>query len=299
MNAAVTLLERALPATVSLRVQIPATHPSASILGTERNGSGTVVDPSGLILTVNYIVLGAAQIDVTLFDGTVRPGTLAAQDFATGIALVRVAGDPLPAVRLRSSHALSPGDEVFLMASAGERERRVSNGCVMAIEPYDAFWEYGLDRAVTTTALNPGLGGGALFDRVGQMAGVVSLDLNTVGRSTLAIPVEYFVEHRDELLRHRRRVTRPARAWVGFYCYDVRETVVIAGVLPGAPADVAGLQAGDLVVTVNDEPAGRRHALYRRLWSHTPGDVLTWTVYRNDKVVRLSIATTDAETFFA
>ncbi len=59
MNASVRLLEETLPATVHLRVEVPDTHPSAAVLGTERAGTGSLVDPSGVIVTVNYIVLGA------------------------------------------------------------------------------------------------------------------------------------------------------------------------------------------------------------------------------------------------
>jgi len=58
MNASVRLLEDTLPSTVHLRVEVPDSHPSATVLGTERAGTGTLVDPSGLIVTVNYIVLG-------------------------------------------------------------------------------------------------------------------------------------------------------------------------------------------------------------------------------------------------
>ena len=79
MNASVRLLESALPTSVNLHVAIPAAHPSAQILGTERMGSGTLVDPSGLIVTVNYVALGAESITVTLVDDTTASGELAAQ----------------------------------------------------------------------------------------------------------------------------------------------------------------------------------------------------------------------------
>src|SRR5436309_2926391 len=68
VNAAVALIERVLPSTVHIQSRIPESHPSARILGTERMGSGTVVDSSGLVLTVNYVVLGAEQVRVTLLD---------------------------------------------------------------------------------------------------------------------------------------------------------------------------------------------------------------------------------------
>ena len=59
---------KVLPATVHIRADIPEAHPSSRILGTERMGTGTIIDPSGLVLTVNYVVLGAPQVRVTLLD---------------------------------------------------------------------------------------------------------------------------------------------------------------------------------------------------------------------------------------
>jgi len=299
MNASVTLLESSLPASVHLHVNVDAAHPSAPILGTERAGSGTLVDTAGLILTVQYIVLGASGIEVTLLDGTSAAGEVIAQDFDTGLAVVKVDKKRLPTARLTPSTALERGDEVFLLASAGNSARRVSTGAISSLTPYDAYWEYRLERAITTTAMNPGLSGGAMFDRLGRMVGVVSLDLNEVGRFTLAIPAEYFLDHREELLRHGRRTTRPPRAWVGVYCYTLQGRLVIAGVLPGTPAELAGLRAGDVLLKVDGEEVRAREALYHRLWEHRPGERIDCTVFRGDGVENITITAGDAELFFA
>jgi len=299
MNASVTLLESSLPASVHLHVDIDPAHASASILGTERAGSGTLVDPAGLILTVQYIVLGAARIEVTLIDGTRASAGVVAQDFATGLAVLKLDGRKAPAARLAPSTTLERGHEVFLLASASGDARRVGTGVVSSLAPYDAYWEYRLERGITSTAMNPGLSGGAMFDRLGRMVGVVSLDLNEVGRFTLAIPVEYFLDYRDELLRHGRRTSLPPRAWIGVYCYALQERVVIAGILPGTPAEVAGMKAGDVLLTVDGEEIRARDALYRRLWQHRPGDQIQCTVFRGDGVESLAITAGDAEQFFA
>jgi S1-C subfamily serine protease len=123
--------------------------------------------------------------------------------------------------------------------------------------------------------------------------------LSEIGRFTLAIPVDHYLEHRDELLRHGRRVTRPSRAWVGFYCYTFREHVVIAGVLPGAPGDQAGLKAGDVVLSVDGERISGRHELYARLWTHQPGELITFRVFRNNQVKQVAVPSGNAEEFFA
>jgi S1-C subfamily serine protease len=296
MNASVRLIELVLPATVALQTEIPAEHPSAQILGTERLGSGVVVDPN-LILTVNYVVLGARHVDVTFLDDTHVRGTIAAQDFATGIAVVEAKTTQAP-IKVRPL-PLRIGEEIFIVAAAAENKRRAHDGAVTSLGPFDAYWEYCLDRAVLTTAMNPGLGGAALVDLLGRVAGIVSLELNEVGRFTLSIPIEHYTEHRDELLRHGRRVTRQPRAWIGFYCYSVREHIVIAGLLPGAPGDRAGLRAGDVVLTVDGQTVTGRRQLYAHLWDRRPGDVIHFRVHRNNEVKQIAVPSGDAEAFFS
>ena len=299
MNASVKLIELVLPATVALQTEVPDEHPSAQILGTQRLGTGVVIDPAGLILTVNYIVLGARTVEVTLLDDTTTEGKVVAQDFASGLAVVEISATPLAVLKLHPSTDLRVGQEIFIVSAAGENKRRANNGAITSVGPFDAYWEYSLERAITTTAMNPGLGGAPLLDTMGRVAGIVSLDLGEVGRFTLAIPADPYLEHRDELLRHGRRVTRPSRAWVGFYCYTFREHVVIAGVLPGAPGEQAGLKAGDVVLAVNGERISGPHELYNILWKYRAGELIQFRVFRNNQVTQVAVPSADAEAFFA
>jgi len=299
MNASVKLIELVTPATVALKAEIPDAHPSAQILGTERLGSGVVVDAAGLILTVNYVVLGAKSIEVTLLDDTMVEAKIVAQDFASGLAVVEIGSAALGAVPLAGSADLQLGQGIFIVAAAGENRRRANDGAITSLALFDAYWEYSLESAIVTTAMNPGFGGAPMLDMLGRVIGIVSLDLNEIGRFTLAIPVHHYVEHRDELLRHGRRVSRPARAWIGFYCYTFRDHVVIAGVLPGAPAERAGLKAGDVVLGVDDDRINGRHELYARLWAHGAGDPVAFKIFRNNEVRNVTVPSGNAEEFFA
>ena len=299
MNASVHLLETTLPATVHLQVAVPESHPSAAVLGTERAGSGAFIDRTGLIVTVNYIVLGGRDVRVTLFDGRELPGEVVAQDFASGIALVQVVGDDFEALQVADTPALSVGDEVFIVASVGDAGRRASSGGVTSLDAFDANWEYTLESAVFTSAMNPGLGGGPLLDCRGRIAAVVSLNLNEIGRFSLAIPIAHYREHRDELLRFGRRTTRPSRAWLGIYCYTLRGHVVIAGLLPGGPAEAAGLAQGDVVVAVDDGKVQSRREFYEKLWTHRAGDEVALRVVRDERMQTIAVASANVEEFFA
>jgi len=299
MNASVKLLEHVVPATVALRTIVPEDHPSAPILGTERLGSGIIIDPAGLVLTVNYVVLGATGVTIVLPDDTEITGRVAAQDFASGVAIVEAARPTPGAVPVGRFADLAVGQDVFIVAAASDNKRRVHDGGITSLGPFDAYWEYSLDRAITTTASNPGVGGAPLFDLLGRVIGVVSLDLGEVGRFTLAIPTDFYTDYKDELLRHGRRTTRPPRAWVGLYCYTFREHVVVAGVLPGTPGEHGGLKAGDIVLAIDGTVVSHRGELYTRLWEHRPGDQIQFRIYRTNEVKELTITSGDAEAFFA
>lgn len=299
MNASVKLIEQVVPSTVGIHVLVPPRHASASLLGTERMGSGVVIDPAGYILTVNYIVIGAAKVQVGMLDNNQYEAEVVAQDFASGIAVIKVPSSGFPSVKLRSSIDLQPGDEVFMVASSDDTTgRRVSGGFLSAVGPYEAYWEYSLERALVCSAMNPGLGGGPMFDMAGRLIGVVSLNLGEVGKFSLAIPVEHYLDHREELLRHGRRVSRPSRAWIGMYSYPLRDHMVLAGLLPGGPGDKAGLKAGDVVLAIDGQEITDRHTLYTYLWSKRAGESVIFRVFRNNTVQDIPVISGNVEEFF-
>ena len=86
MDASVELVRRLLPVVVHIHTQVPSAHPSTRMLGDERTGTGTVIDPSGLILTVNYVVMGGETIHVSFAKGRTQRAELVAQDFELGLA---------------------------------------------------------------------------------------------------------------------------------------------------------------------------------------------------------------------
>jgi len=292
-------MSKVLPATVHIRADIPEAHPSSRILGTERMGTGTIIDPSGLALTVNYVVLGAPQVRVTLLDQRAYVADVVHHDFASGLALIRLPDHGLPSLPLRRLAGLELGDDTFIVASVGEGAARVSNGAISYIGPFDANWEYVLERAVMTTAMNPGLGGGPLLDARGEVLGVVSLNLNEIGRFSLVVPAEYYLDATDRFLAHSHPGGLPGRAWLGIFSYAMKEHVVIAGLLPGGPGEQAGLKAGDVILAVDGDEVRDRRTFYQLLWRRRPGDEVTLRVFRGRQEQTVRVASGNVEEFFA
>lgn len=298
MNAHLGLLHAILPATVDLKVKIPEDHPSTRNLGAERVGSGTLVDPEGYILTVHYVVLGARSITVTLVDGEQYPGELAAQDFESGLALIKIPGRDLPFLRPARPESLALGQAALIIASSGETERRVSSGYVTSTESFDGHWEYMLDKTIRLTAFNPGFGGGTLTDMRGRLMGVVSLNLNQVGKFSLAIPIDYYLQHEQDLKRYGGIQSRPRRSWVGVYTQGFGGHVVVAGVVPGGPAEKSGLREGDIIVGIEQKEVRSRPDLYRELWKKKPGERVSFRILREEGALNLDVVSGDRWDFY-
>jgi S1-C subfamily serine protease len=261
-------------------------------------GSGFVIDPAGLVLTVNYVIVGATSVSARMLDGRELPAEVVKHDFESGLAVVRLAATDLQTIPLASSETLSLGDETFIVASAGPDQARVSDGMVSRLAPFDANWEYLLDRAIMTTAMNPGLGGGPMIDRHGRGVGVVSLNMNEVGRFSMAVPTEQFTDRRERFLDGGGKAMG-TRAWLGVFCYTLEDQLVIAGVMPGAPGAEAGLKPGDVVVAVDDEPMQQRRALYRLLAGRKPGAEVTVALKRGERREQVRMKAGDVVEYFA
>jgi S1-C subfamily serine protease len=285
MDASVELVKHLLGSVVHIHAEIPSAHPSTRHLGDERMGTGAVVDAAGFILTVNYVVMGAETIQVTLGRGRGLRAEIVAQDFEVGLALLRVKRQGLAAVQIADSESLERGAPVFAIGSTGSRERRVGGGLVTYLGEFEAHWEYMLERGIVSSAANPGFGGGPL-------------NLNEIARCSLAIPSEYYRRNREEFVRFGRVVSRPQRAWLGVFAHVLEEGVVVADVVPNGPGARSGIQEGDVIVSLDAREVPTRKELYLSLWRHTPGEKMTLEVMRDNEVRRLSVTAGDRADFY-
>jgi S1-C subfamily serine protease len=291
VNGAIALLEKVGIATVSIHSQVPQSHPSVAMgLGPDRRGTGTLVSADGLIVTVNYMVIGAENVMVTFTDGRQAPARILARDFTTSLGLLQVEGSSYPHLEVASSATASLGQEVLILSSLGAEKRCGDTGMITYLGPFDAAWEFVLDRCVCATAFNVGLSGGPIINSKGQIIAFSYLSFPDLVRPVLAIPGECFLSGRDELVRHGHRVSTPPRLWLGVLSYTLRDHVVIAAVMPGSPGEKAGLQQGDLVLSADGHEIHERRALYDAINSHRPGESIQLRIMRKNQVYSLEVA---------
>jgi S1-C subfamily serine protease len=228
---------------------------------------------------------------VTLGGGEQLEGRIVGQDYTTGLGLLKIDGGPYPHLEVVSSASAKLGQEAFIVASLGGEKRCADCGVVTYLGPFDAVWEFFLERCIcmTASALNIGLNGGPICNSNAQVFGVAYLNFAEIGRPILGIPGELFIAGRDELVRHGHRTSVPPRMWLGLLSYTLQDHVIIAGVMPGSPSEKAGLKQGDLVLTVDGADIRERRALYDAVNSHRPGEVVNLKILRNNQVQQFAV----------
>jgi serine protease Do len=261
-------------------------------------GSGLVIDDAGSILTVGYVVMGARSITVNLQTGDEIPARLLDIDFDSGLAVLHADVDGIPSVTLGDSSDLQRGQAGLIIASTSPTERRVTEGIVTTTEAFDAYWEYMLERAILTTAVNPGLGGGAFVTLDGIVRGIVSLNLGDLKDATMIIPLEYFHRIKDELLLRGRVSSRMSRAWIGMYPMPSPRGLVVFGLTANGPAMRSGVQQGDIILGLNGHEVIDRPELYRQLWKHQAGADIVLDIMREGKAHTITIHSQDRAVFF-
>jgi S1-C subfamily serine protease len=294
-------LDRALRSIVALQAIIPEDAFTASILGTERAGSGVVIEESGLILTIGYLVTEAESIWLTGPDGAVLPGHVLAYDQQTGFGLVQALGKlGLPALDLGRSSAIKPGDPVVV---AGGSRRKSLRATVIGKEEFAGYWEYLLEEAIFTAPAHPFWGGTGLIGRDGRLLGIGSLHLRqetedgTARDINMIVPIDLLPPILDDLKAYGR-VNRPARPWLGAYTVETGGKVVVADVAAGGPAAVAGLKQADVIASVRDEAVDSLADFYRKVWaSGSAGAEIALEVVRDKRSLWLRVKSADRNSF--
>jgi S1-C subfamily serine protease len=265
-NAAKTEAPGELSAIVHVHANIVPDARSAETLGTRRSGTGVVID-DGLVLTIGYLVMEAASIEVTSMDGRTLPANLVAYDPITGFGLVRsvlaLNAKPLP---LGDSSALAVADVALVATPNGYSLARV-----VSRRTFAGYWEYLLENAIFTAPPRSDFGGAALISKDGKLLGIGSLIVadaeqpRTRSPGNMFVPVDALKPILKDLLA-TGRTTGPARPWLGFNLAVVEDRVVVMRVSKDGPAEQAGLQPGDVIAAVGDRAVATLEDVYRAIW---------------------------------
>jgi Do/DeqQ family serine protease len=264
-------------------------------------GSGVIVGSDGLIVTNNHVIEHARRIAVTTADGRRHRGELVAADPATDIAVVRIEGRGLPTLPWGDSSRASVGEYVLAIGNPFQLNQTVTMGIISAtgrsnvgIVDYEDFIQ-------TDAAINPGNSGGALVNTRAELIGVNTAIYSETGGYQgigFAVPANLARKVVEELVRHGRVIRgyvgitqiRPVdeEAAVALGLKEARGAIVYE-LLRGSPADRAGLEPGDVIVSVGGEPIEDATRLRRALASAEVGKTLAFEIIRNGRKRELRI----------
>lgn len=285
---------------VRLRSRAVADARSASTLGKDREGTGVVIDASGLVLTIGYLILEAETVELSTADGRSFPGIVVAYDAVTGFGLVRALGGlPIKPVKIGDSSSLATREPVLIVGFDG-----VAPGYVVSRRRFVGYWEYLLEDAIYTAPETVNWQGAALLDREQRLVGIGSLAVPDAIGDGSAVPGHMFVPI-DRLkpvladLIARGRPAGPARPWLGVSSQEVEGNVIVTRVAESSPADRAPLRIGDVIVALGGRTVKGQADFYSRLWaSGAAGREIVVDVLRDGRIQRVTVKSIDRDAYY-
>jgi S1-C subfamily serine protease len=282
---------------VKLRAEVPEDAFTAGILGSQRIGNGIVIDSSGLILTIGYLVTEATDVWLTTPDGRELAAHPLAYDQVTGFGLVLpLEKADIAPVPLGSSADLRVGDQAFAVSSPEFAEPQPVQ--IFARREFAGAWEYLLEDAIFAAPAHPHWSGSALIDGHGRLAGVGSLLVRelTEGEeinANMFVPIDLLKPILEELTT-RGRTSRQSRPWLGVYAAEMTGKVYVTGVAEGGPAHLADVREGDFIMRVAEHDVATLPDFYRRLWAVGPaGTGVPLTAIRGGTRLHLNVRSVD------
>ena len=274
-------------------------------------GSGVIIDGRGYIVTNNHVVDGAQSMTVTLYDGTNLKAQLVGTDPADDLAVVKITppSKGLTVAQIGDSSKLIVGEDVLAIGNPLGITQTVTHGIISALGRSVSEGQGGaiIPNAIQTdAAINPGNSGGALVDMQGNLIGIPTLtaidpEFNTPASGVgFAIPSNRVATIVPQIIS-TGSVTHTGRAALGVRVADVDANLAaqdnlsvdhgayVAQVVPNGAASAAGIQAGDVIVGIDNTPVNDTQSLGEALASHNPGDVVAVHIYRGSQQMTINV----------
>jgi S1-C subfamily serine protease len=280
-----------------LRAVIPEDAFTAGILGSERIGNGVVIDATGLILTIGYLMTEATDVWLTGPDGREVAAHPLAYDQVTGFGLILPLQKlDLQPISLGSSTDLRAGSAVHVLSAKDFAPPQ--NALVLARREFAGAWEYLLEDAIFTAPAHPHWSGAALVDKTGALVGLGSLLVRELidgeeSNANMFVPID-LLKPILQSLKSTGRADRQPRPWLGVYAVELAGKVYVTGVVEGGPAQGADIREGDVISEVAQHEVGTLPDFYRRLWAvGAAGTGVPLTTMRGATQIHLNVRSVD------
>ena len=267
-------------------------------------GSGVIISSDGYILTCAHVVDGASTITVTIGDKDYT-ATLVGEDTTSDIAVIKIVADGLTPATVGNSDSLKVGQSVMAVGNPlGELGGTVTGGMISALNRSVTIQG---SSSVNTMSLiqmdasvSPGNSGGGLFNMNGELVGIVNAKSSSSDAEGLgfAIPINDAIKVAQELLENGYVTGRPYLGITYLAVTDAQTAsqlgvnaygVYVVEVVKGGPAEKAGLQAGDRIVSVDGTEIASKDDLGTLMQKHAAGDTLSITIAREGQMQTVNV----------
>ena len=267
-------------------------------------GSGVIISSDGYILTCAHVVDGASTITVTIGDKDYT-ATLVGEDTTSDIAVIKIDADGLTPATVGNSDSLKVGQSVMAVGNPlGELGGTVTGGMISALNRSVTIQG---SSSVNTMSLiqmdasvSPGNSGGGLFNMNGELVGIVNAKSSSSDAEGLgfAIPINDAIKVAQELLENGYVTGRPYLGITYLAVTDAQTAsqlgvnaygVYVVEVVKGGPAEKAGLQAGDRIVSVDGTEIASKDDLGTLMQKHAAGDTLSITIARDGQMQMVNV----------
>ena len=267
-------------------------------------GSGVIISSDGYILTCAHVVDGASTITVTIGDKDYT-ATLVGEDTTSDIAVIKIDADGLTPATVGNSDSLKVGQTVMAVGNPlGELGGTVTGGMISALNRSVTIQG---SSSVNTMSLiqmdasvSPGNSGGGLFNMNGELVGIVNAKSSSSDAEGLgfAIPINDAIKVAQELLENGYVTGRPYLGITYLAVTDAQTAsqlgvnaygVYVVEVVKGGPAEKAGLQAGDRIVSVDGTEIASKDDLGTLMQKHAAGDTLSITIAREGQMQTVNV----------
>ena len=266
-------------------------------------GSGFILTADGFIMTNAHVVDGADEVLVTLTDKREFKARIIGTDKRSDVALVKIEAVGLPAIKVGDVNRLKVGEWVMAIGSPFGLENSVTAGIVSAKQRDTGDY---LPFIQTDVAINPGNSGGPLINMRGEVVGINSQIYSRSGGFmgiSFAIPMDEAIRVSDQLRANGRVIRGRIGVQIDQVSKDLAESIglgkaqgaLVRGVESGAPADKAGVEAGDIIIRFDGKPIEKSTDLPRLVGNTKPGTRSTITVFRRGAAKDLSVVIAEIE----
>lgn len=267
-------------------------------------GSGFILTPDGYIVTNYHVVGDADTVKVTLYNGDSYDAQYIGGDEDYDIAVIKIEATDLPNVTLGNSDSLNVGDHVLAIGNPlGELTFSMSEGIASSVNRAIDVDGTPFNMIQVTAAINPGNSGGPLFNEYGEVVGIVSAKYSSYASQSVeglgfAIPINDAIKVAQELLENGYVTGRPYLGITYLAVTDAQTAsqlgvnaygVYVVEVVKGGPAEKAGLQAGDRIVSVDGTEIASKDDLGTLMQKHAAGDTLSITIARDGQMQTVNV----------